>query len=97
MLIAVSPDAFDIISVSPTQVLTTDQRRNLGNIAKMLQFAASKKGFAEESPHLMCLNPFIVECHDRFKRFFRNCIQVRHINATSRLHPQLFVDICDCD
>jgi len=56
--------------------LTTDQRRNLGNIAKMLQFAASKKGFAEESPHLMCLNAFIVECHDRFKGFFRDCIQV---------------------
>ena len=53
-----------------------DQRRNLGNVAKMLQFAASKKGFAEESPHLMCLNPFIVECHDRFKRFFKDCILV---------------------
>lgn len=72
----VSPDAFDIISVSPTQVLTTDQRRNLGNIAKMLQFAASKKGFAEESPHLMCLNPFIIECHEKFKAFFKGCIQV---------------------
>jgi len=23
----------------------------------MLQLAASKKGFSEESPHLMCLNP----------------------------------------
>ena len=72
----VSPDAFDIISVSPAQVLTTDQRRNLGNIAKMLQFAASKKGFADESPHLMCLNVFIVECHEKFKAFFRRCIQV---------------------
>lgn len=42
----------------------------------MLQFAASKKGFAEESPHLMCLNPFIIECHEKFKAFFKGCIQV---------------------
>lgn len=45
-------------------------------IAKMLQFAASKKGFAEESPHLMCLNAFIVECHEKFKHFFRQCVSV---------------------
>ena len=32
----VSPDAFDMISVAPGQVLTTDQRRNLGNIAMIL-------------------------------------------------------------
>jgi Ras GTPase-activating-like protein IQGAP2/3/Ras GTPase-activating-like protein IQGAP1 len=56
--------------------LNNDQRRNLAHIAKILQFAASKKGFANESPHLEALNPFIIECHERFKLFFAECCQV---------------------
>jgi hypothetical protein len=40
----VAPDAFDIIDAGPTRSLTNDQRRNLGSIAKILQFAASNKG-----------------------------------------------------
>ena len=49
------------------------QRRNLGNIAKILQFAAVKKGFGEESNYLTVLNPYIIECHEKFKRFFAEC------------------------
>ena len=40
----VAPDAFDIIKVSPEHKLNNAQRRNLASIAKILQFAASKKG-----------------------------------------------------
>jgi len=40
----VAPDAFDIIDVTAVKGLTTDQRKNLGAIAKILQFAASNKG-----------------------------------------------------
>ena len=40
----VSPDAFDIIDVSMSKGLSNDQRRNLGSVAKILQFAASNKG-----------------------------------------------------
>jgi GTPase-activator protein for Ras-like GTPase len=40
----VAPDAFDIIDVGAAKGLTNDQRRNLGSIAKILQFAASNKG-----------------------------------------------------
>lgn len=40
----VAPDAFDIVSVAPDQKLNNNQRRNLASIAKILQFAASKKG-----------------------------------------------------
>ena len=40
----VSPDAFDIINVSADKALTMDQRRNLGSVAKVLQFAAANKG-----------------------------------------------------
>ena len=54
-------------------VLPSPQRRNLGNIAKILQFAAAKKGFGEESNYLTVLNPFIVESHEKFKKFFAEC------------------------
>ena len=72
----VAPERFDILDKKCDQNLNNDQRRNLGSIAKILQFAASKKGFGDESEHLMCLNPFIIECHDKFKQFFTRCISV---------------------
>lgn len=40
----VAPDAFDIITLPPDKTLSNNQRRNLASIAKILQFAASKKG-----------------------------------------------------
>jgi hypothetical protein len=40
----VAPDAFDIITLPPGVTLSNNQRRNLASIAKILQFAASKKG-----------------------------------------------------
>ena len=40
----VAPDGFDIIDVSAGAAgLNTDQRRNLGSIAKVLQFASTGK------------------------------------------------------
>jgi len=45
----VAPDAFDIIDVGMVKGLTNDQRRNLGSIAKILQFAASNKGVSSSS------------------------------------------------
>lgn len=39
-----APDAFDIINVEADKQLSNDQRRNLGSVAKILQFAASNKG-----------------------------------------------------
>ncbi|XP_034240421.1 ras GTPase-activating-like protein IQGAP1 [Thrips palmi] len=75
----VAPDAFDIVTLPADRNLSNEQRRNLASIAKILQFAASKKGFGEESTHLMCLNPFIVECHERFKDFFRRCCDVEEL------------------
>ncbi|KAK3914566.1 Ras GTPase-activating-like protein IQGAP1 [Frankliniella fusca] len=75
----VAPDAFDIVTLPADRNLSNEQRRNLASIAKILQFAASKKGFGEESPHLVCLNPFIVECHEKFKDFFRRCCEVEEL------------------
>ncbi|XP_022784321.1 ras GTPase-activating-like protein IQGAP1 [Stylophora pistillata] len=72
----VAPDAFDIVSVGVDKCLTADQRRNLGSIAKILQYAASNKMFGGESAHLSPLNGYIAEAHQRFKRFFREVSNV---------------------
>ncbi|XP_037080487.1 ras GTPase-activating-like protein IQGAP1 [Pollicipes pollicipes] len=72
----VAPDAFDIVSLPADQAMTPDQRRNLGSIAKILQFAASKKGFGEEAGHLQALNPFIIAAHERFKLFLQACCAI---------------------
>lgn len=40
----VAPDAFEIVTLPVDRSLSNDQRRNLASIAKILQFAASKKG-----------------------------------------------------
>ena len=41
----VAPDAFNIVDISVEKGgLNNDQRRNLGSVAKILQFVATKKG-----------------------------------------------------
>ncbi|XP_050481598.1 ras GTPase-activating-like protein IQGAP1 isoform X1 [Bombus huntii] len=104
----VAPDAFDIITLPIDRSLSNDQRRNLASIAKILQFAASKKGFGEEATHLVCLNPFIIECHEKFKKFFRYCCQIEDLEEHFCIHeyteatliqrPEIYIslqEICD--
>lgn len=74
----IAPDSCDIVvSSSPDQMLNNEQRKNLGSIAKVLQFAASKKGFGEENAHLVCLNQYIIESHEKLREFFRDCCSVQ--------------------
>ncbi|KAK3863384.1 hypothetical protein Pcinc_030834 [Petrolisthes cinctipes] len=104
----VAPDAYDIVTVSPDEKLNNNQRRNLASIAKILQFAASKKGFGDEASHLQCLNPFIIECHEQFKGFFRHCCEVeepevvysvtRYSEAMLIVKPTIYItvqEICE--
>ena len=42
--------------------------------------------FGEESMHLMCLNSFIVECHEKFKTFFRKCCQLEDLDKHFNIH-----------
>ncbi|CAG5135114.1 unnamed protein product, partial [Candidula unifasciata] len=65
----VAPDAFDIINVGAEHAFTSDQRRNLGSIAKILQFAASNKGFGGESSYLASMNDYIRNAHEKFKKY----------------------------
>ena len=57
-----------------------------GSIAKILQFATSKKGFGEESENILVLNPFIIKCHDKFMSFFVACCNAAEPEV------QLFID-----
>lgn len=72
----VAPEAFKIISLRPGQEISAEQRHNLALVAKLLQFAAAKKGYGEDSAYLMCLNKFITYCHDKLRVFFEQCCQV---------------------
>lgn len=67
----VAPDGFDIIDVSAGAAgLNNDQRRNLGSIAKVLQFASTGKTFAGDLEHLRAINNYLAKAYKRFKEFF---------------------------
>ncbi|KAJ0182491.1 hypothetical protein K1T71_001860 [Dendrolimus kikuchii] len=99
----VAPDAFHIINLPNGAGLTTDQRKNLASVAKILHFSAAKKGFGEESNHLRCLNPFIVECHEKMKELFRRCCRGptleeyfsvdEYTEATLLHHPHIYITV----
>ncbi|NP_001082590.1 IQ motif containing GTPase activating protein 1 L homeolog [Xenopus laevis] len=72
----VAPDAFDIIDISAGGQLTTDQRRNLGSIAKMLQHAASNKMFLGDNAHLSAINEYLSQSYQKFRRFFQSACEV---------------------
>ncbi|GAB1292261.1 Ras GTPase-activating-like protein IQGAP1 [Apodemus speciosus] len=72
----VAPDAFDIIDLSAGGQLTTDQRRNLGSIAKMLQHAASNKMFLGDNAHLSIINEYLSQSYQKFRRFFQAACDV---------------------
>merc|ERR1719427_682838 len=104
----VAPERFDMVDKKVDQNLNNDQRRNLGSIAKILQFATSKKGFGEESEHLMVLNPFIIDCHEKFKTFFLRCCSVpepevqfnidQYTEAVLIAKPSIYISLSElCD
>ncbi|XP_072106291.1 ras GTPase-activating-like protein IQGAP1, partial [Mobula birostris] len=73
----VAPDAFDIIDLSAGGGgLSTDQRRNLGSIAKVLQHAASNKMFDKEYCHLASINEYLSHAHHKFRRFIQAACEV---------------------
>ena len=93
----VAPDAFadlNLINNSDGEKknLNNDQRKNLGSIAKILQAAAMKKGFGEEAPHLMEMNNYIVEAHDKFKSFFLDCCEKTN-DPETQFHMNAYTDL----
>ncbi|CAL8346615.1 unnamed protein product [Lota lota] len=71
----VAPDGFDIIDMSAGGQLHSDQRRNLGSVAKMLQHAAANKLFEGET-HMTPMNNYISQTYKRFRQFFQAACDV---------------------
>ncbi|XP_052795267.1 ras GTPase-activating-like protein IQGAP1 [Mya arenaria] len=99
----VSPDAFDIINLTADKALTMDQRRNLGSVAKVLQFAAANKGFGGDSSYLSHMNAYIKETHEKFKKYCLAACDVeepevkfnidQYTDVTMITKPTIFISI----
>ncbi|NXX98677.1 IQGA2 protein, partial [Centropus bengalensis] len=63
----VAPDGFDIIDMTAGGQIHSDQRRNLGCVAKVLQHAASNKLFEGESEHLSSMNTYLSQTYQKFR------------------------------
>ncbi|XP_036453968.1 ras GTPase-activating-like protein IQGAP2 isoform X2 [Colossoma macropomum] len=72
----VAPDGFDIIDMTAGGQLHSDQRRNLGSVAKMLQHAAANKLFEDGSDHLTSMNSYISSTYQKFRVFLQAACDV---------------------
>ncbi|KAB0399538.1 hypothetical protein E2I00_000171, partial [Balaenoptera physalus] len=72
----VAPDGFDIIDMTAGGQINSDQRRNLGSVAKVLQHAASNKLFEGENEHLSSMNNYLSETYQEFRKYFKEACDV---------------------
>ncbi|KAF6356999.1 IQ motif containing GTPase activating protein 2 [Rhinolophus ferrumequinum] len=72
----VAPDGFDIIDMTAGGQINSDQRRNLGSVAKILQHAASNKLFEGENQHLSSMNNYLSETYQKFRKYFKEACDV---------------------
>ncbi|XP_029431113.1 ras GTPase-activating-like protein IQGAP2 isoform X2 [Rhinatrema bivittatum] len=72
----VAPDGFDIIDITAGGQIHSDQRRNLGSVAKVLQHAASNKLFEGENAHLASMNSYLAQTYQKFRKFFQAACEV---------------------
>nr|5CJP_E Chain E, Ras GTPase-activating-like protein IQGAP2 [Homo sapiens]5CJP_F Chain F, Ras GTPase-activating-like protein IQGAP2 [Homo sapiens] len=72
----VAPDGFDIIDMTAGGQINSDQRRNLGSVAKVLQHAASNKLFEGENEHLSSMNNYLSETYQEFRKYFKEACNV---------------------
>ncbi|XP_008854219.1 ras GTPase-activating-like protein IQGAP2 [Nannospalax galili] len=72
----VAPDGFDIIDMTAGGQINSDQRRNLGSVAKVLQHAASNKLFEGENEHLSSMNSYLSETYQEFRKYFKEACNV---------------------
>lgn len=63
----VAPDGFDIIDMTAGGQIHSDQRRNLGCVAKVLQHAASNNLFEGENAHLSSMNSYLSQTYEKFR------------------------------
>lgn len=66
----VAPDTFGVVQMAPDQPVTNLQRRNLGNVAKILCCATSAVPYNQPHPYQMRLDSLIDSCGKILHRFF---------------------------
>ncbi|KAM4051498.1 ras GTPase-activating-like protein IQGAP2 isoform 1-T1 [Anomaloglossus baeobatrachus] len=72
----VAPDGFDIIDMTAGGQIHSDQRRNLGSVAKVLQHAASNKLYDGENAHMSSMNGYLSQTYQKFRKFFQAACEV---------------------
>ncbi|KAH9365176.1 hypothetical protein HPB48_008951 [Haemaphysalis longicornis] len=73
----VAPETFGVVQMAPDQPVTNLQRRNLGNIAKILGVATAAGSFNQpQHPHLARLDGLIDSCGKTLHRFFAEACAV---------------------
>eukprot|EP00054_Salpingoeca_dolichothecata_P008119 m.46389 g.46389 ORF g.46389 m.46389 type:complete len:1559 (-) comp17519_c0_seq1:93-4769(-) len=77
----IAPEGFEVIKKELGEQVSDIQRRNLANIARVLQVAASGQRFDGDSEHMTPLNKFIAEAWAKFKQFFVRATEVESSEA----------------
>lgn len=75
----IAPDVFDIIPTQFNEQLADSDRLKLSAVAKFLHLSVTGKEYTEETGHLMCLNPYIRNCHEILMTFFEEICKVKSL------------------
>ncbi|KAL7267915.1 iqgap-related protein [Rhizina undulata] len=99
--VVLNPDTFGIIDKS----LTPQQKKNLGELSKMLSQISSGRLFSRDNVYLQPLNEYVAAAISRMKDIFRTIIDVPDAEArfeidefedlTSKQKPTLYIKMSD--
>jgi hypothetical protein len=80
-----APEAFDVI----TQVIKDNQRKNLGEISKILLNVSMNKKFNHDDTNLHQLNDLIETLGNNFIKFLKEIIKVENVNEHFKIDEYL--------
>ncbi|TPX69027.1 hypothetical protein SpCBS45565_g02717 [Spizellomyces sp. 'palustris'] len=72
----IQPEQFEVIDMSVASALSPTQRKNLAEIAKTLHQMSVGKGFSNDDPNLVELNPYISEMFKTFMSVIKEATTV---------------------
>ncbi|XP_037571211.1 ras GTPase-activating-like protein IQGAP1 [Dermacentor silvarum] len=72
----VAPESFGVVKLEPECPVTNVQRRNLGNISKILSSATSGVPYRQKHAYQIRLNNLIESCREILHRFFMEACEV---------------------
>lgn len=72
----VAPESFGVVNLEPECPVTNVQRRNLGNISKILSSATSGAPYRNKHAYQVRLNNLIESCREILHRFFMEACEI---------------------